>query len=319
MLDLYLGVDLGGTNVCSALVDEDGNILGRDKRPMIFNLGVDRAIETMIASMKNALKDGGYETSDLKAIGIGSPGPLNPFTGVIINAVNLPGFRNLPLKAIMEEEFGVPVAVDNDANVVALGEQWRGAGMGVENFLCVTLGTGIGGGVISEGKLLRGFNGNAAEVGHITVDYNGPRCNCGNYGCVEVYASATAMVRRTIEKMEKEKPDTSLKDAQKITTEEIFKAANAGDKFTSDMFKETGKFLGIGIVSMINVLNVEVVAIGGGLAGAGDLIFEPVREVVLQRGISGVKEKVRIVPVELGDDAPLFGAAKLAMEGGASA
>ncbi len=319
MSDLYLGVDLGGTNVCSALLDEDGNILGRDKRPMLFDLGVDRAIETMIASMKNALKDVRYKVSDLKAIGIGSPGPLNPFTGVIINAVNLPGFRNLPLKAIMEEEFGVPVAVDNDANVVALGEQWKGAGKGVKNFLCVTLGTGIGGGVISDGNLLRGFNGNAAEVGHITVDYNGPRCNCGNYGCVEVYASATAMVRRTIEKMEKEKPDTSLKEAQKITTEEIFKAAKAGDKFASGMFKETGKFLGIGIVSMINVLNVEVVAIGGGLAGAGDLIFEPVREVVLERGILGVKEKVRIVPVELGDDAPLLGAVRLAMEGGASA
>ena len=216
------------------------------------------------------------------------------------------------LRELLEEDLSRPVRVDNDANMAAFGEQWLGAGRGVDHFLCVTLGTGVGGGWVSEGCLMRGFNGNAAEVGHVTVDHAGPRCACHNYGCLEMYASATAMVRRTAERIEETQPDTSL-DVNGLTTRAMFDVAEAGDAFAQAMFEETGTFLGIGIVTLVNVTNVEMVALAGGLAAAGDLIFEPTRRTFMDRGTVGVREHVRIVPAALGDDAGLLGAARLAM------
>ena len=213
------------------------------------------------------------------------------------------------LKDRLEALLGLVVVVDNDANLAAYGEQWLGAGRGVDHFLCVTLGTGVGGGWISEGRVMHGFNGNAAEVGHITVDHNGPRCPCGNFGCLEMYASATAMVRRTLERLEMEEPVTSL-SAEGLTTQVIFEAAEAGDDFAMQMFEETGFFLGVGLVSLVNVLNVDRVALTGGLAQAGDWIFEPMMRTFGDRGTVGVKEQVRIVSAELGDDAGILGAAR---------
>jgi len=302
---LYVGVDLGGTNIVSGLVDGDGNVISRDKRPTMLELGKDRCIGRLIDSIRKAVSNGGAKIEDLSGIGIGSPGPIDPFAGVVIAPENLPDWRNVPLVDIVERELGVPAALDNDANVVAVGEQWKGAGKNVDNFLCVTLGTGVGGGAVCNGKLLTGFNGNAAEIGHVTVDYNGPRCNCGNYGCMELYASATAIVRRAKEKMRSENPDTVLY---------IYEAAKSGDRFAIEMFEETGFFLGVGLVSAINILNVEVIAITGGMAEAGDLIFEPVRRTILERSLPGVREKVKVIPVELGEDAALIGAAKIAMD-----
>ena len=168
----------------------------------------------------------------------------------------------------MRQALETPVVVDNDANLAAFGEQWQGAGRKAPHFLCVTLGTGVGGGWVCNGELIHGFNGNAAEVGHITIDWNGPRCPCGNYGCLELYVSATAMVRRTRERLETEAPETAL-NARGLTTQAIFEAAEAGDAFARAMFEETGTLLGIGLVSLVSVTNVEVVALCGGLARAG--------------------------------------------------
>ena len=251
----------------------------------------------------------------LAGVGVGAPGPLDPFEGMTISPENLPPLKNTPLKKLLEEQLNLPVMIDNDANVVALGEQWKGAGRDVDNFLCVTLGTGVGGGAVSQGKLLRGFNGNAAEIGHTSIDLNGPRCNCGNYGCLELYASSTGMVRRTLERMRRENPETILSGETNLTTRDLFLAVQQGDRFAREMFEETGLFLGVGLVNAINMLNVEVVALTGGLAGAGDLIFEPVQRTIQERGLVGVKEHVRVVPVQLGEDAALLGAAKLVMEG----
>jgi len=316
MKRLYVGVDLGGTNVASALIDEDGNVLARDKRPTLADQPEGVTVRQIIDGITEAARKGGVSVGDLAAIGIGAPGPLDPFEGVVLAPVNLPNWGKVPLKRIVDTKMGVPVVVDNDANVVAVGEQWKGAGREVNDFLCVTLGTGIGGGAICGGKLLHGFNGNAAEIGHITIDYNGPRCNCGNYGCLELYASANAMVRRALERIKKESPKTILPRSGKLTSQMIFEAAKNGDRFAIEMFEETGFFLGVGLVSAINLLNVEMVAITGGLANAGDLIFGPVRRTVLERGFPEVKEKVRIIPTQLGEDAALIGAARLAMEGG---
>ena len=310
----YVGVDFGGTNIVSGLVYEDGEVVARDKRPTMQEAGLQGSIRQMTDSVRAAAERGEVPIRELAGIGIGSPGPLDPFEGIILSPENLPAWRNVPLKRIFEDEFGIRTTIDNDGNVAALGEQWKGAGEGVDDFLCVTLGTGIGGGAICGGKLLKGFNGNAAEIGHITIDHNGPRCPCGNYGCLELYASATGIVRWTKVRMAIENPETTLTRVTDLTAKAIFEAARDGDGFAREMFDRTGTLLGVGLVSAINLLNVEVIAMGGGMADAGDLIFEPVRRTILERGLPGVRDKVRVVPVELGEDAALLGAAKNAME-----
>lgn len=316
MEKLFVGVDIGGTNVASGLIDEEGNLLQRDKRPILAQVSQDTSLKQLVDGIRAVAEKEGISANELGGVGIGSPGPLDPFQGVALSPVNLPTWGTVPLKKIVEDAFGVPVTVDNDANVVAVGERWKGAGIDVDNFLCATLGTGIGGGAICEGRLLHGFNGNAVEIGHITVDFNGPRCGCGNYGCLELYASASAIARRTRQRMERERPKSLLSEAEQITSKTVFEAAQRGDKFALEMFEETGFFLGVGLVSAINLLNVEMVALTGGLANAGDLIFKPVRRTILERGFPGVKEKIRVIPTQLGEDAALFGAAKVAIDGG---
>lgn len=316
MSRFYVGVDLGGTNIRSGLVDDRGNIFQHDHRPTRVSAGRDAIVGGIIASVREAVREGGLPPEELAGIGVGAPGPLDPFEGVIVSPENLPPLKDTPLRAILEEEFGVPVAIDNDANVVAFGEQWMGAGKGVDNFLCVTLGTGVGGGCVSQGRLLRGFNGNAVEIGHTSIDYSGPKCLCGGYGCLELYASSTGMVRRTRERIRSWSGETSLGDSDDLTTEEICRAAQQGDRLALEMFEETGMLLGVGIVNAVHFLNVEVVAFTGGLARAGELIFEPLRRTIQERGLCGVKEYIRIIPVQLGEDAALLGAVRLVMEGG---
>ena len=313
MNGLTVGVDLGGTNTRAGLVSEAGEIAGRSRCRTRLDLGRDGVVQGIVDSVRGAAEAGGLALSEVGGVGVGSPGPLDPFEGVLISPENLQCMHGVRLKETLEAALDLPVRVDNDANMAAYGEQWLGAGQGIDHFLCVTLGTGVGGGWVANGKLMHGFNGNAAEVGHITVDLNGPRCACGNFGCLELYASATAMVRRTQERLAQENPETALQ-AEGLTTRAIFEAAEAGDPFAGAMFEETGGLLGVGLVSLVNVLNVEVIALAGGLAGAGERIFEPARKTFQERGTVGVKESVRIVPAALGADAGILGAARLAVE-----
>lgn len=308
-MSLTIGIDLGGTNTRAGLVTASGEIVGRARQPTRLHLGAEGVVDGIAECAAAAARDGGISLAEVQGIGVGAPGPLDPFEGVIISPENLQCMHGVRLKDRLEVLLGLGVVVDNDANLAAYGEQWLGAGRGVDHFLCVTLGTGVGGGWISEGRVMHGFNGNAAEVGHITVDHNGPRCPCGNFGCLEMYASATAMVRRTLERLEGEKPETCLK-AEGLTTQVIFEAAEAGDDFAMEMFEETGFFLGVGLVSLVNVLNVDRVALTGGLAQAGDWIFDPAMRTFWDRGTVGVKEQVQIVSAELGDDAGILGAAR---------
>ena len=308
---LTIGVDLGGTNTRAGLISGDGRILGRSRCDTRLDLGSDAVVEGIVTCVREAARDGGADMSDVAGMGIGAPGPLDPFEGVIISPENLQCMHGVRLKDRVEEALGLFVRVDNDANLAAYGEQWLGAGRGVDHFLCVTLGTGIGGGWVADGQVMHGFNGNAAEVGHISLDHNGPLCPCGGYGCFEQYASATAMVSRTQARMAEAHPETSLQ-AEGLTTREIFEAAEGGDAFASAMFEETGHLLGVGLVSLVNVMNVQVIALCGGLAQAGERLFGPARRTFEARGTVGVKEHVRIVPGMLGDDAGILGAARMA-------
>lgn len=312
-MSLGIGVDLGGTNTRAGLVTASGEILCRARCPTRLHLGAEGVIDGIVECVHAVVRQGGVSLADVRGIGVGAPGPLDPFEGVLISPENLQCMHGVRLKNRLEALLGSGVMVDNDANLAAYGEQWLGAGRGVDHFLCVTLGTGVGGGWICKGQLMHGFNGNAAEVGHIAVDHKGPRCPCGNFGCLEMYASATAMVRRTLESLKRDKPKTRL-PAEQLTAQMICEAAEAADEFAMQMFEETGFFLGVGLVSLVNVLNVNRIALTGGLAQAGDWIFEPAKRTFWERGTLGVVEYVEIVPAELGDDAGILGAARYGFE-----
>ena len=318
MKKLYAGVDLGGTNVRSGLVDEDGMILSRDTRKTRARESAEAPINQIVNSITEAVSKGGASISDINGIGIGSPGPLNAREGKILRAGNLPHWINFPLAAIIKERLGVETYIQNDANMFAFGEWWMGAGRGIDDFFALTLGTGIGGGAVCGGKLLTGFNDNACEFGHTSIDYMGAQCWCGQKGCIELYSSATGIVRITLEELTNEHIETSLAEYRTnpdgLNSYIIFKAAEAGDEFARSMFDTAGYFLGLAIVNALNLLNFKRVAIGGGLAKAGDLIFEPTRRALSDRGFQSFVGEVGIVPAERPDDAAMLGAVRLVME-----
>ena len=318
MRRLFVGVDLGGTNVRAGLVDEEGNVLFRDKRKTLARESAEAPVRQIVDSMAEVIRMGGFAYADIAGIGIGSPGPLSAKKGMILRAGNLPHWLNFPLAAVIEERVGVRTFIQNDANVFALGEWWKGAGRGYDDFFIMTLGTGIGGGAVCGGRLLTGFNDNAAEVGHTTVDYNGPQCWCGQKGCLELYSSATGIVRMTLEEAVNEHWETTLvkylKKPGELNSYIVYKAAMKGDPLARSIFDRAGYILGIGIVNSLNLLNFERIAIGGGVAKAGDLIFEPARRALRERGFRSFSSQVSIVPSEIPDDAAILGAVKLVME-----
>ena len=293
MSNLYIGTDFGGTNLRTALVDSSGTILAKDMRPSLASEGADPPTNQIVNSVTAVCQDAGYDIGEVSALCISAPGPLDSKKGVVINPSNVPHWRNYPLVQILREKLVVPVVLDNDANATAMGEKWLGAGRETDNFLCVTLGTGIGGGAVVNGCLLRGFNNNALEIGHTSIDpINGIPCPCGNKGCIERYASASTFAKRTMDYLRSNTIPTVLRTALEekgsITSKDIYEAALEGDTYAIEAFRKTGTLLGYGIVNAINILNVEVVAFAGGLSLAGDFILQPVRDVVMERGLVGV-------------------------------
>ncbi len=315
---LFIGVDLGGTNVRAGLVDEEGNVLFRDKRKTLARESLEAPVRQIMDCMAEVVSQAGLKFRDIAGIGIGSPGPLSSRLGMILKAGNLPHWVNFPLASVIAERTGVRTFIQNDANVFALGEWWKGAGRGYDNFFAMTLGTGIGGGAICDGKLLIGFNDNSAEVGHTSVDYNGVQCWCGQKGCLEMYSSATGLVRMTLEEVVNEHWDTPLSEYLKhpldLNSFIIYDAALKGDPFARYIFEKAGLILGVGIVNSLNLLNFERIAIGGGLAKAGDLILEPARRVLRERGFRSFNHLVSIVPAEIPEDAAVLGAVRLVMD-----
>ena len=318
MNHLYVGVDLGGTNVRSALVDENGKILGSDTRKTLARVSAEAPVGQIVDSITESVRNGGGTLSDIKGIGIGSPGPLDAREGKILRAGNLPHWINFPLAAVIKERTGVDTCIQNDANVFAYGEWWMGAGRGFDDFFVLTLGTGIGGGAVCGGKLLTGYNNNACEFGHTSIDYHGPQCWCGQKGCIEMYSSATGLVRITLEEMKNEHIETSLSEFRekpgKLNSYIIYEAAKAGDEFALSMFDTAGYLLGCALVNALNLLNFQRVAIGGGLARAGNMILEPARRALYGRGFQSFVDEIDIVPAERPDDAAILGAVRNVMD-----
>lgn len=306
---LILGADVGGTNTKTVLVDGRGKILAVMKRPTLANKGRDAMIERLILTLKDTVKKSGATMKDVAGAGVGFAGPLDPEKGIVFNPPNLPGWLNVPLRDILEERLKMPVSLDNDANLVALGEYWKGAGRGTESLVCLTLGTGVGGGIVLDGRIWHGASGVAGEIGHMTVVRNGRRCGCGNRGCLEVYASSKGLVFRMQEILKRKKAGKY----NKITPENIEKWALSGDSLANQAIKDTGVILGVAIASLANILNPEVVVLGGGISKIGRLLLDPIREEVGERAFPKAVERLKIVKAELGDRAGALGAARSLM------
>lgn len=304
--DNVVAVDLGGTHIRSALIDEKGEMLARAERETLAQEGP----EPVIGRIEACIRDVARGT---EAISIAAPGPLNPWKGIIHQAPNLPGWREVPLSDILHRTFKVPIHLNNDANLAALAEHRFGAGQGVNDLIYLTISTGIGGGIISQGRLLLGAKGLAAEVGHMVLEPEGPPCGCGGWGHLESLASGPAIARRAVEEMEKgtETCITRLVKGElgKVTAKVVAQAAQEGDPLANSIFKEAGFYIGLGIANLLHILNPELIIIGGGVSKAGDLLFDPIRATVQARAMPSYQEGLKIVPAALGDDVGLLGAA----------
>ncbi len=313
MSQVFIGVDLGGTNARSAVVTAEGKLISRDSRETNAPGGPEAVMAAMEASIDSALSQAGMTRADVCAGAIGAPGPMNWQTGVVYTPPNLPGWHHVPLAELMTHRMGFPVFVENDANVACYGEFWSGAARGAETVCMLTLGTGVGGGLIVFGKLMRGIDGTAAETGHLCIVRDGRLCGCGARGCLEAYGSVTGMVRTAVEGIEAGRATTLTTacagDTSKLTGKMISEAATQGDEFAKWVLAETGRYLGCGIASLINLLNPEKIVLYGGMTAAGALLLEPLRETVARQCFEVPAKRAQIVLAELGGDAGVIGAA----------
>jgi glucokinase len=313
----YIGVDLGGTNIKAGVVDASGDILVKDVCETRAEGGPSVVIKRICQIIDGVREKGSLSWEKIDGVGVGSPGTLDHKTGVIFHPPNLPGWRNVPLRDEVAGNIPVGVIVENDANAAAWGEYWAGAGREVHSMVMLTLGTGIGGGIILEGKLVRGAHDSAAELGHTIIVRDGVPCGCGSRGCLEVYASATAVVRRFKEAVGAGRDTTlvqAVKEDKEITSKMIYEAAVAGDELAREVMEETGRYLGTGIVSIMNTVNPARIVLSGGMIHAGEMIMRPLKETVQELAFPIPAEKTEIVFATLGEDAGFIGAAGLALE-----
>ncbi|TYR82416.1 ROK family glucokinase [Priestia megaterium] len=310
-----VGVDLGGTTIKMAFINQYGEIIHKwEIKTDISEQG--RKIPTDIAkSIDKKVGELGESKTKLLGIGIGAPGPVNFANGSIEVAVNL-GWEKFPIKDILEVETALPVVVDNDANIAAIGEMWKGAGDGAKDLLCVTLGTGVGGGVIANGEIVHGVNGAAGEIGHITsIVEGGAPCNCGKTGCLETIASATGVVRLAMEELiETDKESvlrTLLAENDYLTAKNIFDAAREKDELAVSVVDKVAFHLGLALANSANALNPEKIVLGGGVSRAGDILLDAVKEYFKRFAFPRVSQGVELAIATLGNDAGIIGGAWL--------
>ena len=312
MEKVFIAADLGGTNLRMAAVDRAGTIVSRNRMSTPSD-GNQEDIVSAILSVINEFKRELAGTYEFAGFGAAMPAIVNSQAGLILRSPNLPQLNDLEFEARFTRELGIPVVLENDANSAAVGERWKGAAQGVRNSIHVTLGTGVGGGIIIDGTLLRGIDGTAGEIGHIAVEPEGYPCGCGSRGCVEQYSSAMAIVRLTKESMPKF-PESELHSILELTPLEVFTAGMRGDPLSREVFRLAGTYLGIALGGLVNVLNPEVIVIGGGVSAGWDLFIEPLQSEILRRAFQHPGERVKLMRSELGDDAGILGAAFLASQ-----
>lgn len=310
-----VGIDLGGTNIVAGVVDDDFNILATAKRKTNAPRPADAVADDMAAVVFEAIEKAGLTVDDVTDFGIGTPGSVDPIKGTIGYANNLQ-FRDVELVRMMKERVGKDFYIENDANAAAYGEFMAGAGKGAKNFIAVTLGTGVGGGIVIDGKIYAGTNHAGGELGHSTIDLNGIPCSCGRIGCWEAYASATALIRQTKEAMQ-QNPDSvmweicggNLEDVNGLTA---FDAMRKGDAAGSEVVKNYCNYVAVGISNIVHVFQPDVICIGGGISKEGDTLLKPINEYILRENYAReIAEKGNIKVATLGNDAGIIGAAFL--------
>ncbi|MFN3652886.1 MAG: ROK family protein [Armatimonadota bacterium] len=311
-----IGVDLGGTNARAALIDPDGKIVAQARRPSLQDQPAEATLRQIGDACEEAIREAGVERSEVLGVGIGLPGIMDSETGICFWSPNFPHWKDVPIGPAVSERLGVPVYILNDAKCAALGELCYGAGRGVRNMVMITLGTGIGGAFVVDGRLLLGPNGSIGEVGHHTIDPAGRRCGCGNFGCWEAMCARDAIIERAERKLQGGRPSRlrELGGRGGITPELVSRAASEGDAVALEVLEEIGCYIGIGATNLINMLNPERFVIGGGISAAGAPLFDPIVRTIDSRAVPLQRRTAEIVPALLGDNAGVMGAAALVLD-----
>lgn len=307
-----VGVDLGGTNIKIGIVSERGKLVKSLSIKTEAELGPKKVVSNILSGIKQILSKNKLK---IQGIGIGCPGVVSIKKGIVENAPNLPGWKNIKLGSIVKKEFGYDVHVENDANAAAIGELIFGAGKKFSSFIMVTLGTGVGGGIVFNNKIFRGEFGAAGEIGHISIDVNGPKCNCGSTGCIEAYAG-NQYLKETVRKELPANPKSKIwdlinGDLKKVSPRLVQHASERGDEYATLVIERMGKQLGAALASLSNLLDISTFIIGGGVAGFGKPLFDSTRVTISSRVLSPLRSRVLVIPAKLKNEAGIKGASSL--------
>lgn len=305
MKNLVLGIDVGGTNIKFGVVDSRGKILARSNlSTKSYNRNKNELIKAIFSQIQSLFAQAKISPKQLLGIGIGLPGAINPVKGVVLSLPNIPGWENVPLRKIFEKKFGVPTFLGNDVNLITLGEWTFGAGKGKSDLLCMTLGTGVGGGLILNGKFYHGRGFVAGEIGHMPLNEEGPACGCGGYGCFERTVGNGALLKRIAE----------IFGDDRLIIPDIYRLALKNDPRALKFWEETATHIGNGLIGVINLLNPPLIIIGGGVANNSRFLFPTIKKVIQRRAMKVQSSMVKIVRAQLGDDAGILGARVLVTE-----
>jgi glucokinase len=308
-----LAIDIGGTKLAAGVVDAAGAILVRGEVPTVAAEGPEQVLKRIVGLGKDLLGRPEISPHAIRRIGVGCAGPVDRLAGLVFNPPNLPGWTRVALADLLRQAFSLPVILENDANAAALGEFRYGAGRGARSLVYLTVSTGIGGGIILDGKIWHGLKDAAGEIGHMTLAPDGPLCGCGNRGCLEAIASGPSIARRAREAVASRRP-TRLREISNLTAADVVSLAREGDEVACEVWGETVRYLGLGVAAAITILAPERVVIGGGVTEAGEFLFEPLRREVRDRVKLVPMESVPILPAALGRDVGILGAAAIALD-----
>ncbi|MEX2246620.1 MAG: ROK family protein [Dehalococcoidia bacterium] len=315
--ELFAGIDLGGTKILVVISDGDGKIIGSARTPTLAAQGSDAVVGRIVETTRAAAGDAGVEIAGLRAAGVSSPGPINVAEGVLTDPPNLPGWHNVPLARILREHLSLPVFLENDANCAAVGEHRFGAGVGYRHLVYITVSTGIGAGLILDGRLYAGASGAAGEVGHLILAAEGPSCGAGHTGCLEALASGTAIAARARETIDAGGLPRTARLAEQdppLSAKTVYLASQQGESEAAAIIEGAGRYLGMGLASLINVFNPQVIVIGGGLTNMGEALLGPAVETARARSFAQSFMDVRIVEAALGERGAALGAIAVAKE-----
>ena len=316
---IFAGIDIGGTNIKFGLFNNNGEILYKNQKPTMVEKGPQPLMHLIANIGEQLLYYAAEEELDVRYIGVGSPGAVNPHTGQVIGPCpNIEGWTGMEIGKNLNERLNLPIHVDNDVNAMTLAECRFGAARNSQKVVCVTVGTGIGGGVMIDGKIIHGHNFTAGELGHMTINFDGPPCACGNNGCIEAYCSSKKITSTVKSRLENNMSDIFKEvlegSHENLTIKKIFAALHKGDEIAIEVIRNTATYLGIGLAGIVNLLNPETVVIGGGITDGGGTFIEDVQAEIKKRAFSSATDHLSVVKAELGNDAGFIGAGLLGIE-----